>query len=362
MQDNKDKIIAMQLELIRDMTERNLRGVSSDMWGSTTKSANAENIPVTPEKLNTQSGDAVNNTAKGKNGGDAPAAGSEEQEPLPKEDIGALKEELHGYIGLESVKAEVDSLINMATVYKLRREAGLPTADMSLHMVFTGNPGTGKTMIARFMARVYHSLGYLSKGHLVETDRSGLVAGYVGQTAMKTGKLADSAIGGVLFIDEAYSLTEGGENDFGGEAIDALLKKMEDNRDDLIVIVAGYPELMEDFIGSNPGLESRFNRYIEFEDYTAEEMFDIFKMQCKKNYYTLTESAESEVKRLLGVASEAAGVFGNARGVRNVFENVLVAQSNRLASVENLVEMTKEMLMEILPEDITAVEDKLRVE
>ncbi len=348
MQDNKDKIIAMQLELIRDMTERNLRSMGEDMWG-TTKTTNAENDP--PKNSGTVSKDEIK-TEKGKADGADPVPS--EPEILPKEDIVKLKEELQGYIGLASVKKEVDSLINMATVYKLRRDKGLPTADVSLHMVFTGNPGTGKTMIARFMARVYHSLGFLSKGHLVETDRSGLVAGYVGQTAMKTAKLVDSAIGGVLFIDEAYSLTEGGENDFGSEAIDNLLKKMEDNRDDLIVIVAGYPELMSDFIGSNPGLESRFNRYIEFEDYTAEEMFEIFKMQCSKNFYTLNEAAETEIKTLLGMAAESAGVFGNGRGVRNVFENVLVAQANRLATAENAESVTKEQLMEILPEDIIA--------
>ncbi|MBQ7826670.1 MAG: AAA family ATPase [Clostridia bacterium] len=344
MQDkSKDKIIAMQLELIRDMTERNLRNVGLDMWGTKAPQSHEAKAPET-----------VKNTDGGG------MAEEVKEAPLPeKENIEDLRRELHGYIGLETVKSEVDSLINVATVYQLRRENGLPVADMSLHMVFTGNPGTGKTMIARFMARVYHSLGLLSKGHLVETDRSGLVAGYVGQTAMKTRKLAESAIGGVLFIDEAYSLTDTGENDFGGETIDTLLKIMEDNRDDLVVIVAGYPELMGDFIDSNPGLESRFNRYIEFEDYTAEEMLAIFKMQCEKNYYTLTEAAEAELKGLLEMASDAAGTFGNARGVRNVFENVLVAQANRLSGTENI---TKEILMEILPEDITAAAEDVRTE
>lgn len=343
MQDNKDKIIAMQLELIRDMTERNLRNVGLDMWG-----ANATRTDTAKSQ----------ETVKNEGGGDKPEEAKETPAP-EKENIDDLRRELHEYIGLETVKGEVDSLINVATVYRLRRDNGLPVADMSLHMVFTGNPGTGKTMIARFMARVYHSLGLLSKGHLVETDRSGLVAGYVGQTAMKTRKLAESAIGGVLFIDEAYSLTDTGENDFGGEAIDTLLKIMEDNRDDLVVIVAGYPELMGDFIDSNPGLESRFNKYMEFEDYTAEEMLAIFKMQCGKNYYTLTESAEAELAALLETASSAAGTFGNARGVRNVFENVLVAQANRLAGSENI---TKETLMEILPEDIKAAAEDIRTE
>ncbi len=165
---------------------------------------------------------------------------------------------------------------------RLRREHGLPTADLSLHMVFSGNPGTGKTTVARLMARIYHSLGILSKGQLVETDRSGLVAGYVGQTAIKTRKVIDSALGGVLFIDEAYSLAAGGENDFGQEAIETVLKAMEDHRDDLVVIVAGYDGLMERFIHSNPGLESRFNRFLHFADYTEEELLAIFRMQCEK--------------------------------------------------------------------------------
>ena len=175
-------------------------------------------------------------------------------------------------MGLETVKEEVKDLINLAVIYQKRRENQLPTADMSFHMVFSGNPGTGKTMIARLMARVYKVLGILSKGQLVEVDRSGLVAGYVGQTALKTSEVIEKAKGGVLFIDEAYALTNKEGNDFGQEAVDTLLKAMEDNREDLIVIVAGYEGLMEEFIHSNPGLESRFNRYLHFDDYTPEEM------------------------------------------------------------------------------------------
>ena len=270
----------------------------------------------------------------------------EEEKPESIED---LKAELATYIGLENIKQEVSNLINMATVYKLRREHELPTVDMSLHMVFSGNPGTGKTMIARLMGRIYKSLGILSKGQLVEVDRSQLVAGYVGQTAIKTAEVIEKAKGGVLFIDEAYSLTDKDGNDFGDEAIETILKAMEDNRDDLVVIVAGYIELMEDFINSNPGLESRFNRYLHFDDYTLDEMLQIFEMQCKKGCYTMDDEAKAAVKEYIRTESEADDNFGNARGVRNCFENVLVEQNNRLAAMENI---TKEDLMQIKAIDI----------
>ena len=361
MSDRKDDIIAMQLDLIRSMTENNLKRLGDDLWGAQTANAiksGAKNVRV---DFPTLTGDAP-----AKPGADAPAkeapkntpptatsvggAPDKKEEEIPeKEDIGALREELESYIGLESVKREVKNLINIASVYQMRREHGLPTADISLHMVFSGNPGTGKTMIARFMARVYHSLGILSKGQLVEVDRSGLVAGYVGQTAIKTAKALERAIGGVLFIDEAYTLTAKSENDFGFEAVDTVLKYMEDHRDDLVVIVAGYTELMEEFIDSNPGLQSRFNKYIEFADYTAEEMLGIFRLQCKKNCYALDADAESELTEYFRMAAEGAGEFGNARGVRNVFEKILSAQANRLSAAE---EITRESLMQITRADV----------
>ena len=256
--------------------------------------------------------------------------------------------ELDSYIGLGAVKEEVHNLINMVQVYKLRREHDLPTTDMSLHMVFTGNPGTGKTMMARMMARIYRSLGILSKGQLVEVDRSGLVAGYVGQTALKTQKVIEKAMGGVLFVDEAYALNGKSENDFGQEAIDTLLKAMEDHRDDLVVIVAGYTDLMDKFIHSNPGLESRFNRFLLFEDYSQDELMAIFKMRCGKGY-TLSPEAEPLVRDYIAEESADGDGFGNARGVRNIFEHILVAQNNRLAKMENV---TREDLMTLLPEDV----------
>ena len=204
------------------------------------------------------------------------------------------------------------------------------------------------------MARIYHSLGILSKGHLVEVDRSGLVAGYVGQTAIKTSKVIEKAMGGVLFIDEAYALNGAGENDFGQEAIDTILKAMEDNRDDLVVIVAGYDGLMDDFIHSNPGLESRFNRFLHFDDYSMDEMMAIFKMRCDKGCYTLEAGAEELVRAYIERENDGGISFGNARGVRNLFEKILVQQANRLAQLESV---TKEALMLLTREDVQAAMD-----
>ena len=342
--DKKDEIILQQLDVIRSMTERNLRSMNADFWGTPLSPADK-----TPEKAP----DKTPEKAPDKKSG-GPEQQTEAPEPLPKENMKDLLAELDSYIGLQTVKEEVHNLINMASVYQLRRQHGLPTTDMSLHLVFTGNPGTGKTMMARMMARIYRSLGILSKGQLVEVDRSGLVAGYVGQTALKTQKVIEKAMGGVLFIDEAYALNGKSENDFGQEAIDTILKAMEDHRDDLVVIVAGYTDLMEKFIHSNPGLESRFNRFLLFEDYTPEEMFEIFKMRCGKGY-VLAPEAEPLVRDY--IAEESADPsFGNARGVRNLFEHILVAQNNRLANLETV---TREDLMTITPDDVLHARGKL---
>ena len=344
--DKKDQIILQQLDVIRSMTENSMKRMNSDFWGTPFENVGKE--PVTPaapaapgqgeEKKNTPP------TATAKPGDGKPA----EEELPPPEKMEDLMAELDSYIGLGAVKEEVHNLINMVQVYKLRREHDLPTTDMSLHMVFTGNPGTGKTMMARMMARIYRSLGILSKGQLVEVDRSGLVAGYVGQTALKTQKVIEKAMGGVLFVDEAYALNGKSENDFGQEAIDTLLKAMEDHRDDLVVIVAGYNDLMDKFIHSNPGLESRFNRFLLFEDYSLDELMAIFKMRCGKGY-TLSPEAEPLVRDYIAEESADGDGFGNARGVRNIFEHILVAQNNRLAKMESV---TREDLMTLLPEDV----------
>ena len=340
--DRKDEIILQQMDLIRSMTERNLRSMDTDFWGTPLmeKKTNQPPISEKSEKPASQS----------------QAAKPEEKEEIPpKEKIEDLLAELDSYVGMDAIKTEVRSLINMVQVYKLRREHDLPTTDMSLHMVFSGNPGTGKTTVARIMSRIYHSLDILSKGQLVEVDRSGLVAGYVGQTALKTQKVIEKAMGGVLFIDEAYALNGKSENDFGQEAIDTILKAMEDHRDDLVVIVAGYTELMDRFIHSNPGLESRFNRFLMFEDYTPEQMVAIFKMQCKKGCYVLAQGTEELVRDFIAEES-ADDSFGNARGVRNLFEHILVAQNNRLAKMENV---TRDDLMQILPNDVLHARGKI---
>ena len=347
--DKKDEIILQQLDVIRSMTVRNLRSVNSDFWGtplSPAEKPGEKAAPKTPDKT-------PGKAPEKKSGG--PEQPSETPEPLPKEDMKDLLAELDGYIGLQTVKEEVHNLINMASVYQLRRQHDLPTTDMSLHLVFTGNPGTGKTMMARMMARIYRSLDILSRGQLVEVDRSGLVAGYVGQTAIKTQKVIEKAMGGVLFIDEAYALNGRSENDFGQEAIDTILKAMEDHRDDLVVIVAGYTDLMDRFIHSNPGLESRFNRFLLFDDYTTDEMVDIFRMQCKKGCYQLTEEARPLIRDYIAEES-ADDSFGNARGVRNLFEHVLVAQNNRLATMEKI---TREDLMTITADDVLRARGKV---
>jgi len=337
--DKKDEIILQQLEVIRTMTENRLSRMGTDFWGDSAPKP-AEEKPQAPA--------APAKTAKA----DSPAAPTKEKpEETPPENIEDLLAELDGYIGLDNIKKEVRSLINLVKVWQLRKENGLPAADLSLHMVFSGNPGTGKTTVARLMARVYHSLGILSKGQLVETDRSGLVAGYVGQTAIKTRKVIESALGGVLFIDEAYALNGEG-NDFGQEAIDTLLKAMEDERDDLVVIVAGYDQLMEDFVHSNPGLESRFNRFLHFADYTLDEMMQIFDMQCRKGCYTLEEAAKAPLRELIRRENDGGISFGNGRGVRNLFEQLLVQQANRLAAAESV---TKDDLMLLTAADVEAV-------
>ena len=280
-------------------------------------------------------------------------AAEQEETPLPESEptLEELLAELDGLCGLEQVKLDVKSLINLVKVRRLREEAGLPVPPMSLHLVFLGNPGTGKTTVARLLARLYHAIGVLPKGQLVEVDRSGLVAGFVGQTALKTQEVIQKAIGGVLFIDEAYALVnQDNGNDFGREVIEVLLKNMEDHRKDLVVIVAGYSQLMEKFIHSNPGLESRFNKYFYFEDYDGAQLFTILQSMCVKNGYVLTPEGEALARReLMALYEDRDENFGNARDVRNLFEQAVARQSDRVARLEA---PTREQLMALRPEDL----------
>ncbi len=262
-------------------------------------------------------------------------------------------EELNSLIGLEKVKQEVNSLANFVKVQKMREKQGLKSPKMSYHLVFTGSPGTGKTTVARIVARIYKDLGILKKGHLVETDRSGLVGQYVGQTAPRVNAICDSALNGVLFIDEAYAITQGqSNNDYGAEAVATLLKRMEDDRDKLVVIVAGYTNEMKKFIDSNPGLQSRFNRYINFPDYTGEELYKIFEMYLRKNEYNITREAADYLKQSLNYAVEHKDRnFGNARYARNLFEKAIQCQANRLSKQGNVANSD---LTEITLADIKA--------
>jgi type VII secretion ATPase EccA len=258
--------------------------------------------------------------------------------------------ELNSLIGLEEVKAEVKSLVNIVKMRKQREEQGLKNTPITYHCVFSGSPGTGKTTVARILARIYKDLGVLKSGHLVETDRSGLVGEYVGQTAPKTNALIDSALGGVLFIDEAYALTNAKGGDYGAEAIATLLKRMEDDRDNLVVIVAGYEDEMKRFVESNPGLRSRFTRFIDFPDYSSEELYGIYMLRANKYGYKLDAEAATYLKEKLQEAVEHKNRnFGNGRYVRNLFESCVVNQATRLSAVDK---PTKEQLQLLTKDDI----------
>lgn len=329
------------------------RNMYQDFFGSTPSvmpSAVSGDATVTGSKTKQESPVTENTPVSG----DVTSNDGSDAE-VPKPTLEEAMAELNGLVGLDVVKKDVDSLVNLVKVRELRRARGLKYPDMSFHLVFSGNPGTGKTTVARIIGKIYSALGLLSKGHLIEVDRSGLVAGYVGQTAIKTQEVIQKALGGILFIDEAYSLApEKSDKDFGQEAIDTILKAMEDHRDDFVVIVAGYASLMPRFIDSNPGLKSRFNKYLEFSDYDGEQLYEIFAGRVHRNDYKLNEAADTAIREILRELYEDRDEnFGNGRDVRNLFEKIVSNQANRIAKIET---PTDEDILTITEEDLSDID------
>ncbi len=343
--------------LVSDLFGGDAASVAPGSFGDGSGSVPGGSVNVSTTGSNGTSNGNANGVS---NAATAQSVPAQEEEPAPAFDfdspeaeakIAAILEELNKLIGLTTVKEEVNSLINIQKVGLRRKKLGMKAAEVSKHLVFSGNPGTGKTTVARILARVYHELGILKTDTLVEVDRAGLVAGYIGQTAIKTQEVIDKAMGGVLFIDEAYTLSGKGESDYGQEAIDTLLKAMEDKRDELIVIVAGYTDLMEEFLNSNPGLRSRFNKFVDFPDYTADELTRIFEFQAGKSGYKPNEEAMEWIRaHYEEVTAHFEPNFANARDVRNLFENAVTRQANRLAEAKDADE---KMLAELTWEDVS---------
>ncbi len=340
--DDKEPTLDELMEQTSRLTKTLMNDIYRDFYGSGKKET-GDNIP---EEITSKIEESYQNEGLEREEVKQEEAQKEE---APKEETKSGREQLEELIGLDNIKHDVEELSSLMKIQKMREEKGMKAVPTSLHLVFAGNPGTGKTTVARILAQLYKEIGVLSKGQLVEVDRSGLVAGYVGQTAIKTQEKIEEAMGGILFIDEAYTLAKEG-NDYGQEAIDTILKAMEDHRKDFIVIVAGYTEPMKKFVESNPGLKSRFNKYLYFEDYTAEELTKIFHLQCEKYSYHMSDEVKAKTEELIRELEENKDDnFANAREVRNLFEDIITNQARRVAKIED---PTDEELTEILAEDL----------
>ena len=331
-------LIDQQAELLRkingDKQTELLRSIYDDFFGPLSVPGQNGKDPEKSEGQNTVPVNGSTSARPAQNTLEETAQAAQAQEAKPAEPEIDPMEQLDALIGLKTIKHDVKELTDFAKVQKMRKDAGLKSVPVSLHLVFSGNPGTGKTTVARILGKLYKKIGVLSGGQLVEVDRSGLVAGYVGQTAIKTQEQIQKALGGVLFIDEAYSLAKK-DDTFGEEAIDTILKAMEDNRDNLVVIVAGYTEPMERFINSNPGLKSRFNKYIEFPDYTVEELEGIFYQNCTRYDYTVDDDVRPHIHEMIVLRKFTKREnFANAREVRNMFEEIITNQARRVAAME----------------------------
>lgn len=284
-----------------------------------------------------------------------------ESKKIDSEDDRSLQDllfDLNSLIGLENIKIKVRDLISYQHVQQLRRAKNLFSEKSTLHLAFTGNPGTGKTTVARIVGHIYKRIGLLSIGHFIEASRTDLIAGYQGQTALKVKEIIKRAIGGVLFIDEAYSITENDNSDsYGRECLTELTKALEDHRDDLVVIVAGYTEPMKKFFDSNPGLKSRFNTFLEFNDYNADELYCILLRMCDKNDYVLSQAAINCIKEyLVQVVKNKSENFPNGRLVRNLFDDIIMNHARRVSKIEN---PTKDQLQIVELEDLSELPTRI---